>query len=122
MAVVDASAIVGSKMPDKVMDQLKEGDNLYGQNGYAGPSSDTPGKNTTSGMLPGVSQADLTAALGNVNPKDGRDTVRDASGKGNPPTPKDFKQPKYPAPQTREVSAESYPLSYGMSVRSSRSS
>jgi hypothetical protein len=27
-------------------------DNGYGQNGFAGPSSDTPGKHTTSGFLP----------------------------------------------------------------------
>jgi len=113
-----AEEVVGSKMPSN---------NGYGQNGYEGPSSDTPGNNTGSGFLPGISDADLTAAFNQVNPKDGRDTVRDRSGKGNPPAPKDFKQPKYDVvegggQQTREVSAQSYPLSYGMDKRSSRSS
>ena len=106
-----AEEIVGSKMP---------ANNGYGQNGYSGPSSDTPGKKTTSGFLDGISDADLTAALARVNPKDGRDTVRDASGKGNPAAPKDFKQPKFVAPQTREVSADTYPLSMGMAQRSPR--
>lgn len=108
-----AQDIVGSNMP---------ANNGYGQNGYAGASSDQPGQNTTSGFLPGISEADLSAALGRVNPKDGRDAVRDRSGKGNPAAPKDFKQPKFAAPQTREVLADSYPLSYGMDARSSRGS
>jgi hypothetical protein len=30
--------------------------NRYGQNGYQGPASDTPGKHTTSGFLPAVSK------------------------------------------------------------------
>ena len=108
-----AEEIVGSKMP---------ANNGYGQNGYSGPSSDTPGKNTTAGFLDGISDADLTAALARVNPKDGRDTVRDASGKGNPVAPKDFKQPKFDAPQTRTVSADAYPLSFGMDKRTTRNS
>jgi hypothetical protein len=37
--------ILGSKMP---------ADNSYGRNGYQGSSSDTPGKRTTSGVLPQV--------------------------------------------------------------------
>jgi len=107
-----ADEVVGSKLP---------ANNGYGQNGFPGPSSDEPDKRTTSGFLPGISDADLSAALDRVNPKD-RDTVRNASGKGNPPAPKDFKQPKFAAPQTRTVSSESYPLSHGMDQRSSRKS
>ena len=68
----------------------------------------------------GIRLGDLTAALDRVSPKDSRDTVRDASGKGNPPAPKDFKQPKFAAPQTREVPSDSYPLSFGMDTRSPR--
>jgi hypothetical protein len=107
-----ADDVVGSKLP---------ANNGYGQNGFPGPSSDEPGKNTTSGFLPGITDADLSSALDRVNPKD-RDTVRDRSGKGNPASPKDFKQPKFAAPQTRTVSDESYPLSFGMDQRTSRKS
>jgi hypothetical protein len=95
----------------------------YGQGGFSGASSDMPGESTSSGFnAGGPTQEDLTQALQQVSPKDGRDTVRDRSGKGNPPAPKDFKQPKFAAPQTREVSAEAYPLSFGMDSRSPRSS
>ncbi len=117
-----ADDIVGSKMPTLASEALTPNKAGYGQNGYGGASSDVPGENTGSGFLPGVSTADLQAALDRVNPKDSRDTVRDRSGKGNPPAPKDFKQPKFAAPQTREVTADSYPLSFGMNSRSSRSS
>lgn len=117
-----AEDIVGSKMPGLASEAMKPTKAGYGQNGYGGASSDMPGENTGSGFLPGISQADLTTALDRVNPSDSRDTVRNASGKGNPPAPKDFKQPKFNAPQTRTVSADSYPLSYGMNTRSSRGS
>ena len=117
-----AEDVVGSKMPGLASEGLKPSKAGYGQNGYAGSSSDVPGENTGSGFLPGVSEADLSAALDRVNPKDGRDTVRDRSGKGNPPAPKDFKQPKFDAPQTRTVSADAYPLSFGMDKRSPRNS
>ena len=117
-----ADDVVGSNMPSLVSEALKPNKAGYGQNGYGGASSDLPGENTSSGFLPGISQADIDTALGNVNPKDARDTVRDRSGKGNPPAPKDFKQPKFTAPETREVSAQPYPLSYGMNTRSNRNS
>jgi len=117
-----AQDIVGSKMPGLASEGLKPSKAGYGQNGYGGASSDVPGENTSSGFLPGISQADLSAALDRVNPKDGRDTVRNASGKGSPPAPKDFKQPKFQAPQTRTVSADSYPLSFGMNERTNRNS
>ena len=117
-----AEDVVGSKMPGLASEGLKPSKAGYGQNGYAGSSSDVPGENTTAGFLPGISDADLQKALDNVNPKDSRDTERDRNGKGHPPAPKDFKQPKFPAPQTREVSADSYPLSFGMDSRSNRNS
>jgi len=41
--------VVGSKMKPE---------NGYGQNGFTGPSSDTPGKHTTSGFLPDTAKAD----------------------------------------------------------------
>lgn len=47
-----AEDIVGSKMPTFASDALKSAGAGYGQNGYAGPSSDNPGKNTKSGFLP----------------------------------------------------------------------
>lgn len=43
--------VVGSEMPT-FPSQQKLNNSGYGQNGYAGPSSDTPGKHTTSGFLP----------------------------------------------------------------------
>jgi hypothetical protein len=48
-------------------------ENRYGQNGYQGPSSDTPGKHTTSGFLPQAVAPDSdwqTRQLkgGNANP------------------------------------------------------
>lgn len=111
-----ADEIVASKMPSL---------NGYGQNGYTGPSSVTKPTDGQSGFLPGVSQDDLTAALDRVAPKDGRDTVRDATGKGNPPAPKDFKQPKFAAPQTRELDQPTAKerrvgFSFGMDQRSLR--
>ena len=99
-----AEDVVGSKMPGLASEGLKPSKAGYGQNGYAGASSDLPGEHTTSGFLPGVSAADLSAAL-----------------KGNPSTT-DAKQPKFAAPQTRDVSSESYPLSFGMDKRTTRNS
>lgn len=46
--------VVGSNMPDFASDQLKPSKAGYGQNGFGGASSDTPGENTRSGFLPGV--------------------------------------------------------------------
>jgi hypothetical protein len=40
-----ADLIVGSKLPSE---------NKYGQNGYTGASSDTPGQKTSTGVLPQV--------------------------------------------------------------------
>jgi hypothetical protein len=51
-----ATDVVGSKMASK---------NGYGQNGYSGASSDTPGQHTTSGFLP---QATLPADWGQTRP------------------------------------------------------
>lgn len=45
--------IVGSNEPDSVAEQLAPSSRLYGQNGFSGPSSDTPDKRTASGFLPG---------------------------------------------------------------------
>lgn len=44
--------VVGSDLSDVAADQLKLSRKLYGQNGFAGASSDTPGQNTKSGFLP----------------------------------------------------------------------
>lgn len=47
-----AQDIVGSREPTFASDvQVPKGG--YGQNGFGGPSSDTPGMNTKSGFLPG---------------------------------------------------------------------
>lgn len=113
-----AQDIVGSKMPEFASDALKPNKNGYGQNGYGGASSDNPGESTQSGFLPAP---DLQGAYDKVSKTDGL-YKGGRSGKGNPPAPKDFKQPAFTAPQTRTVSAESYPLSFGMDARSSRKS
>lgn len=44
--------ITGSNEPTFAGDTVASNKG-YGQNGYRGPSSDTPGKHTTSGFLPG---------------------------------------------------------------------
>ena len=120
-----AQDVVGSNMPSLASEALKPSKAGYGQNGYHGASSDTPGENTTAGFLPGVSAADLEAAKDRLNPnrtpaQQLNDAVRNRSGKGNPAASKDFKQPKFVAPQTRTVSADTYPLSMGMAQRSLR--
>lgn len=106
-----ATDIVGSKMPSLASEALKPSKAGYGQNGYAGASSDTPGENTRTGFE-ASSGCDLAAALTAVNPKDAID-ARGRSGRGNPPTP-----PKggdtSKASQTRSVSASAFPLSFGM--------
>lgn len=43
--------IVGSKQP-QFASEAKPDNSGYGQNGFQGPSSDLPGKRTTSGFLP----------------------------------------------------------------------
>lgn len=53
-----ATDVVGSKMPSLASDALKPSKAGYGQNGYAGASSDLPGENTTSGFLPQTNLAD----------------------------------------------------------------
>ncbi len=107
--------VVGSKMPSLASEALKPSKAGYGQNGYAGASSDLPGENTQSGFLPGC---DLAAALTAVNPKDALD-ARGRFGKGNPPTPpKGGDTSKFP--QTRPVKADTYPLSMGMAQRTPR--
>ena len=108
--------IVGSKMPALASDALKPSKAGYGQNGFGGASSDMPGENTQSQFLPG---ANLQTAYDQVSKTDGA-YAGGRTGKGNPPAPKDFKQPKFLASQTREVSAEPYPPSYGMAQRSPR--
>jgi len=45
--------IVGSKMTDFASDALKPSKVGYGQNGFGGASSDTPGEKTSSDFLPG---------------------------------------------------------------------
>lgn len=44
--------IVGSDEPDFASEQLEPSNAGYGQNGFGGPSSDTPGTRTASGFLP----------------------------------------------------------------------
>lgn len=112
-----AQQIVGSKMPSLASEALKPSKAGYGQNGYAGASSDMPGENTRSGFE-ASSGCDLAAALTAVNAKDPID-ARGRTGRGNPPTP-----PKggdtSKASQTRTVKATPFPLSFGMDRRSTR--
>jgi hypothetical protein len=99
-----AQDVVGSKDPTFASDAGKKpADNTktgYGQNGYMGPSSDTDLKNPTRSAL----AVELFPVV----------DLKDATAKG------DHKQPAFDAPQTRDVSSESYPLSFGMDKRSSR--
>ena len=109
--------VVGSKMPSLASEALKPSKAGYGQNGYAGASSDMPGENTKADFQASAG-CDLAAALTAVNPKDALDP-RGRSGKGNPPTgPKGGDTSHFA--QTRPVKANSYPLSFGMDKRSSR--
>lgn len=113
-----AEEIVGSKMPKFASDAFKKpSDNTktgYGQNGYMGASSDTDLSNPTRSALsvelfPSV---DLKGALDNAG-LPYREPVKR-------PPPVDYKQPKFKAPQTRTVSADTLPLSMGMAQRSPR--
>jgi hypothetical protein len=113
-----AEEIVGSKLPQFASDTLKKpSDNTktgYGQNGYTGASSDTDLSNPTRSALsvelfPSV---DLKGALDKAGLPH-REPI-----KRSPPV--DYKQPKFDAPQTRTVKADSYPLSMGMAQRSPR--
>jgi hypothetical protein len=94
-----AQDVVGSNMPDLASEALKPSKAGYGQNGYAGASSDMPGENTRSGFLPAC---DLTVADKQIGPN-ALDKVRDRNGKGNPKAPTDFKQPVFTASQTRTL-------------------
>ena len=113
-----AEVIVGSKLPQFASDAFKKpSDNTktgYGQNGYMGASSDTDLSNPTRSALsvelfPSV---DLKGALDRAGLPQSEPVKR--------PVPKDHKQPKFDAPLTRKVSADSYPLSMGMAQRSPR--
>src|SRR5665811_1347131 len=107
-----AEEIVGSKLPQfasgafkKPADNTKTG---YGQNGYMGASSDTDLSNPTRSALsvelfPSV---DLKGALDKAGLPQREPVKR--------PPPVDYKQPKFDAPQTRTVKADTYPLSMGM--------
>ncbi len=98
-----AEEIVGSKMP---------ANNGYGQNGYSGASSDTDLSNPTQSAAAKLFPVDLKGAL------DKAGIAQREPVKRSPPP--DYKQPKFDAPQTRTVKADSYPLSMGMAQRSPR--
>ena len=112
-----AEEIVGSKLPQFASDALKKpSDNTktgYGQNGYMGASSDTDLSNPTrSALSVELFPVDLKGALDSAGLPQSEPVKR--------PLPVDYKQPKFKAPQTRAVSADSYPLSMGMAQRSPR--
>jgi hypothetical protein len=54
--------IVGSKMPALASDALKPSKAGYGQNGFAGASSDLPNERTISGFLPDTDSGKLADA------------------------------------------------------------
>jgi hypothetical protein len=111
-----AQDVVGSKMPSLASDALKPSKAGYGQNGFAGASSDLPGENTTSGFLPAP---DYAAAIARVSETDGA-YKGGRTGKGNPPAP-----PKggdsFTSSQTRDVSAAPITPAFGMTARTDRS-
>lgn len=98
-----AEEVVGSKLPQFASDiSKKPADNTktgYGQNGYMGASSDTdPLKNPT-----------RSAMAVELFPEG--DNLKDMLAQD---------KSSFASPQTRTVSAESYPLSFGMDKRSNR--
>jgi hypothetical protein len=121
-----ADDVVGSKLPQFASDAFKKpADNTktgYGQNGYMGASSDTDLSNPTRSALsvelfPNA-VADAKAAFDQAGLLD---SGPGPFGKGDPPGPKvDHKKPGFGAPQTRKVSTDSYPLSFGMDKRTNR--
>lgn len=68
--------IVGSKTPE-FPSQAKPDNSGYGQNGFAGPSSDLPGQRTTSGFLP--EDAGLKGIIGDTK-ADMNDSYRAGRG------------------------------------------
>lgn len=86
--------VVGSKQP-QFPSEAKPDNSGYGQNGFQGPSSDLPGKRTTSGFLP--EDAGIQAIIGDTK-ADMNDSYR--AGRG------DW--------QTRNVSDKQYAPSMGM--------
>jgi hypothetical protein len=102
-----ATDVVGSRM--KAL-------NGYGQNGYAGPSSDDPNKKTGSGFLPAP---DLDAAYKDNPAHNEYNPGQTASGKFAPRA--NSKGGNMQGPLTRTVSDTPFPLAHGMSDRSDRS-
>lgn len=90
-----ATNIVGSQQPTFPSD-AKPDNSGYGQNGFGGPSSDLPGKRTTSGFLP---EDEGLKGIINDTKADMNDSYR--AGRG------DW--------QTRTVSAKPYAPSHGLS-------
>jgi len=101
-----ATEIIGSKMPAL---------NKYGQNGYAGTSSDTDFSNRTQSAMAAEHSIDLNGAFdkaglehrverpGSKAERAARIAARNA-----------FKQPKFAAPQMRTVDATGYKPAFGM--------
>jgi hypothetical protein len=55
--MAEAEIDVGGEGGDTTIGSRQKAKNGYGQNGFLGPSSDLPGKQTTSGFLPKVDPA-----------------------------------------------------------------
>jgi len=111
--IVMAQEIVGSRMPTLASDALHPSDRGYGQNGFAGPSSDEPGQNSKSGFLPGV---DLAAAVAD----NGLRSAPQELSRSGMERPRGEKGGHIQGPQTRHVSDAGYPPSFGMTSRSPR--
>ena len=71
-----ATDIVGSRQPTFPSEE-KNDNSGYGQNGFGGPSSDLPGKRTTSGFLP--EDAGLKGIIGDTK-ADMNDSYRAGRG------------------------------------------
>lgn len=102
--------VVGSNMPTLPSAQLRETKSGYGQNGFGGASSDLPGENSQSGFLP---RCDVVAATSDsIGGTDGA-YPGGRTGKA-PPRASGPKDAGIRGTQTRKVSAEAYPTTFGM--------
>lgn len=102
--------VVGSNFPTIASDQLRETKRGYGQNQFGGASSDLPGENTQSGFLPGT---DISAGTsGTVGGTDGA-YPGGRTGKA-PPRAAGPKDAGIRGTETRRVSADPYPTTFGM--------
>src|SRR5579872_2575677 len=104
--------VVGSAFPTFPDEQLMPSKRGYGQNGFAGASSDMPGENTKSYFLPGADAVSATAET--VGGSDGAY----AGGRSGKWAPRGNKGGHIQGPQTRRLGntgkEAQVPVAFGM--------